>query len=235
MTSLVRSGPSVDTQSEAETLRQIRGRHHVVERSRNQNPTLAQQKRVCHTGRHFVEMMGHQHESRCRWIVDDLGQGPDKLFAATQIEPGARFVEQHHAGVVHQRSGQQHALLLARRERPESAVGQLSHSHAIETLDGSSAIVVDVAMPPRFESGVARRHHHVASRESRSQLAGERRRHVSNSPTEFAHVGRAERFTHHRHHTPRGVVVHRGDAHESRLSRSVGAENQPSLIGLDAQ
>ena len=52
-------------------------------------------------------------------IERELGQRADELLPTAEVEAGTRLVEQEHTGIVHQRAGEQDALLLAGRERAD--------------------------------------------------------------------------------------------------------------------
>ena len=126
-----------------------------------------------HARRHFVEMMSHEHHGRCRRIVDDVGQGAHELFASAEVETGRGFVEQHHLGIVHEGTGEQDALLFARRQGSERTLGESAHPEAFEAFVGSHPIGVVVGVPPGFEGGVAGGHHDVTGDECWPQIAGQ--------------------------------------------------------------
>lgn len=173
---------------------------------------------MSHASRHFVEVVSHENEGRVRRIVDDSGQCDHQLFASTEVEACTRLVEQDHVGVVHERPSEKDALLLARGQRAEGPFGAVIHLHALEALEGAPSIGVVVGVPPRFEGGVPRGHHHVASRKCRPELGCERRRHVPDAPSQRANVGAAQGFARHRDDPASRMVVHRSDAHQGRLS-----------------
>lgn len=69
--------------------------------------------------RYLVKVMRDQHDRGSVRLGRQIGQRADELLPPTEIEARRWLVEQDHFGVVHERSGQQHALLFTRREGGE--------------------------------------------------------------------------------------------------------------------
>jgi peptidoglycan LD-endopeptidase LytH len=187
---------------------------------------------VGHARGDLVDVVGHEHERRRGVVPGETTERRHELLAAPEVEPGGRLVEEHHGGIVHQRAGEQHALLLTRRQRAERAVGEAGDRQATETLDGPLLVGVVVLVPPRFERGEPGRLHDVRRTELWAELGGERGRRVAHAPPQGAHVGPPELLAEHVHRARRGVLVQGGDPHERGLAAAVRAEQEPAMFAL---
>ena len=88
---------------------------------------------------HLVDVMRDEHERRRVGIGGERRERTHQLLAATDVEPGRGLVEEHHRRVVHQRAGEENALLLARRQRAERAVSEMTDTHPAQALHGGAA------------------------------------------------------------------------------------------------
>lgn len=68
---------------------------------------------------YLVDVVGDQYQRWTIGIGGQVGERVDELFSPAEIEPGRRFVQQDHTRIVHECPGEEHALLLSRRQRPE--------------------------------------------------------------------------------------------------------------------
>ena len=103
---------------------------------------------------HHRDGVGHRHGLLL--VVGDVDEGePDlgldaleldlHLAAQLEVERAERLVEQQHLGVVDQRAGQCHALLLAAGELVGLAPGELRHLHELEGVVGPGGGVLLLA------------------------------------------------------------------------------------------
>ena len=83
-------------------------------------------------------VMGDQHEGDARLLLEAL-QLALHLLAQLQVERRKRLVEQQHAGLGRQGTGQRHALLLAARELGGPAAGKPLEPHHGQGLGNSDA------------------------------------------------------------------------------------------------
>ena len=75
---------------------------------------VAQHEYVRDAGWNLVEVMGDEHQRGSGGVERQLGERLHQLLATAEVEAGRRLVEQHDAGLIHQRARQQHSLLLSR-------------------------------------------------------------------------------------------------------------------------
>ena len=61
----------------------------------------------------FLHVMGHQHEGRGVSLSAQPIEELEEMFAGHGVETGARFVENQHRRIGHQRAPDQHALAFA--------------------------------------------------------------------------------------------------------------------------
>ena len=99
-----------------------------------------------------------------------------ELLAAADVEAGVRFVEQHDAGLVHQRAREQHPLALTGRQRGERCSASFSLWKCASSATRTVAVRVGVGVPPGRERGVLRGHHDLAGGHARFERRRERRR-----------------------------------------------------------
>ena len=110
---------------------------------------------MCRARRDVVDVVGDDHEWRCRGVGCVVVEGVDELLATAEVEPGGGLVEQDDRRIVHQRAGQQHPLALARRQRFERSFGEAADAHPLEARPRPIVVVGGVAVPPRFQRGEA--------------------------------------------------------------------------------
>ena len=67
-------------------------------------------------------------------------------FAAAEVEPGRRLVEQHEFGVGHQGARDLHPLALPLGQRAEAAVREVLGPHGLEHVDGAADVDLVVAL-----------------------------------------------------------------------------------------
>ena len=96
-----------------------------------------------------------------------------------------------------------------------------------------SASAGRVRVPPRFERGVARRHHDLGRVERRADHVGERGADQGDPLPQGSDVGVPEALAEHVDGAAARVFVQRGDADERGLSAAVGARARPSARRRD--
>ncbi len=159
----------------------------------------------------------------------------NQLFPSSEIETGARLVENDDTGVVHQGAREQDSLEFTRRQRSDFSVAEVSDVHALEADFRRSTIGFVIDVPPRFESRVLRRHHGCQCRQLRAETVGEGSGQVTDSLSEGAHIRRTEGLTEDLDAPRRRMVVEGCDADERRLSRPIRSEHQPPLVSRNRE
>ena len=101
---------------------------------------------MCETFGDLLDVVGDQHDGRGVGVGGETRETIDEFFAATQVEPGGRFVEQEQFGVGHQRARDHDTLALALRQRAEATVREVLGTHRFQRFDGLRTVHGVVAL-----------------------------------------------------------------------------------------
>ena len=168
-----------------------------------------------------------------RALGGQLGQGPDEVLAAGDVEAGIWLVEDEQVRVGHQGSGDERPLPFTARK---GAIGPLGKGAATELLEErpcSDPIVRRVAIPPRVEGAPGAGDHDLERRPIRGD---ERVEGGTGQADPGAHLADVEGAQTSREQLDLSVGRHQvagGDAQQGRLAGAVRSQHDPALSGLD--
>src|SRR6266568_4600049 len=97
--------PVLDLQLDAEAPGQVPRGEDLLDRAGREHRAAAQQHGVGEAVGYLFDMVGDQHHHRRLGIAGQLGEPPQQVLAAAQVEPRGRLVEQQQLRVGHQRPG----------------------------------------------------------------------------------------------------------------------------------
>src|SRR6266702_1828717 len=222
--------PVLDLQLDAEAPGQVPRGEDLLDRAGREHRAAAQQHGVGEAVGYLFDMVGDQHHHRRLGIAGQLGEPPQQVLAAAQVEPRGRLVEQQQLRVGHQRPGDLHPLALALRQRGELAPDQVRAAERVEYLHRAGDVGGVVFLFPPAQDGVGGGEHQVDDLLPGRDLLGDRGAGPPDPRPQVEDVDLAETLAEDLDGALGGE--HQGGCHlkQGGLARPVRSDQDPPLV-----
>jgi len=198
---------------------------------------LAQQQRMRNRVDDFLDVMRDEKQRRRIFPRDLPRREPlheaEEMLARDGIETGARFVEDEHGGLCHERAGDEDALAFALREDAPVASGEVGALGGAHDLRGFGAVGAGDAAPV-VEHGVFSADDDEAGGVPVGDLLPDGGTDEADALAQFAPVGIAVGLAEQLDLAGAGREVAGERAEERSLAGAVRAEDDPVLAALHA-
>ena len=188
-----------------------------------------QQQRVREAGRDLLDVVGDHDGHGRRRILREDGQGADELLASAEVQAGGGLVQQQQLGVGHERTGGQHALALACRERRERALGEVVDAERGQQLAGAVEVHLVVLLAPAAGHAVAGGDDDVEGLLRLGDGLGELLAGEADEGAQLEHVGAAQALAEDVDAARRRVQARGQEAEHRGLAGAVGTQHHPPL------
>src|SRR5207302_3299114 len=181
----------------------------------------------------FLHRRRNEHNGRRASLPAETIKELKEMFARNGIEPGAGLVENQHRRTRHQRATDKHALSFALRKDGPRTFRKMLALDLFEDARGASAVGMGDSSPKinhgvfaaddGFERRLGPGHHLAHGRTDQTDLL-----------SQLTPIGFAVAPAQHGDFAAGRSQIARERAEQRRFARTVGAEDDPVLAGLDA-
>jgi hypothetical protein len=213
----------------AERLARERGR----DRTARHDTAVREEQRVRDEARDLLDVVGDDERRRSA-VRDETLDVDEESLARYRVERHTRLVEHEELGRLHERTRDQHPLLLALREVPVRTVRERLRAEPSEGLAATAAVLV-VIRPPRTDHRIEARRDDLVRPIRQANPRAERRADDTHAPLHRVHVAATVRVAEHAHEASARPLVRREDRQERALPSAIGPEDRPVLAACDLE